>query len=312
MGSGYIDQASAERWHFTIAPSAYRRAATAYQPAETSLNYRHAFHAGNFADLVKHAAVLAVLAQMTKAKAPVTVIDTHGGAGAYDLGGEMARKSGEAEAGIGRLMALPKVPEVYQPLVEAVKKLNGGKGLRLYPGSPRLVIEALRPGDHYRVCELRPDDFALLEQTLKGAKAKVTALMDDGYVMAAQRTPPSGPVLALIDPPFERADDYDRAATAALAMIRQNPGAVVMVWTPLKDLETFDGFLRRLEQVVLPPTLVVEARLRPLTTPMRMNGCALVILNAPAELTAPLKQAAGWVVEALGEPGGEARVWSLA
>jgi len=121
IGSGYIDHASAERCHFTIAPSAYRRAATAYQPAETSLNYRHAFHAGNFADLVKHAAVLAVLAQMTKAKAPVTVIDTHGGAGAYDLGSDMARKSGEAEAGIGRLMALPKVPEVYQPLVEAVR-----------------------------------------------------------------------------------------------------------------------------------------------------------------------------------------------
>ena len=174
------------------------------------------------------------------------------------------------------------------------------------------MIEALRFDDHYRVCELRPDDFALLEQTLKGAKAKVTALMDDGYVMAAERTPPSGPVLALIDPPFERADDYDRAATAALAMIQRNPGAVVMVWTPLKDLETFDGFLRRLEQIALPPTLVVEARLRPLTTPMRMNGCALVILNAPAELTEPLKQAAGWVVEALGEPGGEARVWSLA
>jgi len=276
------------------------------------LNYRHAFHAGNFADLVKHAAVLAVLAQMTKAKGPVTVIDTHGGAGAYDLGSEMARKSGEAEAGIGRLMALPKVPEVYQPLVQAVGKLNGAKGLRLYPGSPRLVIEALRPGDHYMVCELRPDDFALLEQTLKGARAKVTALMDDGYVMAAQRTPPTGPVLALIDPPFERADDYGRAATAALAMIGRNPGAVVMVWTPLKDLETFDGFLRRLEQVALPPTLVVEARLRPLTTPMRMNGCALVILNAPTQLAEPLKQAATWVVEALGEPGGEARVWSLA
>ena len=276
------------------------------------MNYRHAFHAGNFADLVKHAAVLAVLAQMTKAKSSVTVIDTHGGAGAYDLGSEMARKSGEAEAGIGQLMALPKVPEVYQPLVDAVRKLNGGKGLRLYPGSPRLVVDALRPGDHYMVCELRPDDFSLLEQTLKGAKAKVTALMDDGYVMAAQRTPPTRPVLALIDPPFERADDYDRAATAALAMIHRNPGAVVMVWTPLKDLETFDGFLRRLEQVALPPTLVAEARLRPLTTPMRMNGCALVILNAPIELTEPLKQAAGWVVEALGEPGGEARVWSLA
>lgn len=276
------------------------------------MNYRHAFHAGNFADLVKHAAVLAVLAQMTKDKAPVTVIDTHGGAGAYDLGSEMARKSGEAEAGIGRLMALADVPAVYRPLVQAVKSLNNGKGLRLYPGSPSLVVGALRPQDHYRVCELRPDDFALLKQTLKGAKTKVTAQMADGYLMAAQQTPPSGPVLALIDPPFERADDYDRAASAALNIVKRNPAAMVMVWTPLKDLETFDGFLRRLEQSPLPSTLIVEARLRPLTTPMRMNGCALVILNASTDLTEPMKQAAAWVVDALGEAGGEARVWSLA
>lgn len=276
------------------------------------MNYRHAFHAGNFADLVKHAGMLAVLAMLTKAKAPITVIDTHGGAGAYDLGGEMARKSGEAEAGIGRLMALAEVPAVYQSLVQAVRNLNNDKGLTLYPGSPRLVVSALRPKDHYRVCELRPDDFTLLVQTLKSAKTRVTAQMADGYAMAAQQTPPSGPVLALIDPPFERADDYDRAASAALAILKRNPAAIVMVWTPLKDLETFDGFLRRLEQAPLPPTLIVEARLRPLTTPMRMNGCALVVLNAPSQLTQPLQEAADWVVEALGEAGGEARVWSLA
>ena len=276
------------------------------------MNYRHAFHAGNFADLIKHAGVLAVLAMLTKAKAPITVIDTHGGAGAYDLGGEMARKSGEAEAGIARLMALPEVPAVYQSLVQAVRNLNNGKGLTLYPGSPRLVVSALRPEDHYRVCELRPDDFALLEQSLRNAKTRVTAQMADGYGMAAQHTPPSGPVFALIDPPFERADDYDRAASAALAILKRNPAAIVMVWTPLKDLETFDGFLRRLEQVPLPPTRIIEARLRPLTTPMRMNGCALVVLNAPSQLTQPLQEAADWVVEALGEAGGEARLWSLA
>jgi 23S rRNA (adenine2030-N6)-methyltransferase len=283
---------------------------------ETALNYRHAYHAGNFADLVKHAALLAVLAPMTAGNSPVTVIDTHGGAGAYDLDGDMARKSGEAEVGIGRLMAQiadrAPVPAVYGPLMDSVRRLNPEGGLKLYPGSPSLIAQALRPSDRYLVCELRPDDFALLQQTLKAARAKVTALMDDGYVMAKERTPTIGPVLTLIDPPFERADDYDRAAAAALAVVKRNGQAVVMIWTPLKDLETFDRFLRLLEQSPLPPTTVVEARLRPLTNPMRMNGCALVILNAPSDLQPALREAAEWVVQSAGEPGAEARVWSLA
>ena len=102
------------------------------------MNYRHAFHAGNFADLVKHVAVLAALDQMLAANGPVTVIDTHGGAGAYDLGGDMAVKSGEAAAGIGALMALDHPPAVFAPLISAVRRLNPNGAVRYYPGSPSL------------------------------------------------------------------------------------------------------------------------------------------------------------------------------
>ena len=279
---------------------------------DQSLNYRHAFHAGNFADLVKHVAVLAALEAMLRDTAPLCVIDTHGGAGVYDLVDPMAVKSGEAEAGIGALMALAEPPTVFGPLIAAVRALNLGGALRYYPGSPRLIARAIRAGDQYWACELRPDDFALLEQTLKTGRGRTMAQMSDGYALVRQKTPPKGKVLVLIDPPFERGDDYQNAADAALAVIAKNPSACVMIWTPIKDMETFDGFLRRLEHEALPPTLVAETRLRPLTQPMRMNGCGMVVLNPGPGLGAAMQAAGDWVVGALGEPGGMARIWNLA
>ncbi len=276
------------------------------------MNYRHAFHAGNFADLVKHVAVLAALEAMVSDNGPLCVIDTHGGAGVYDLVDPMAVKSGEAAAGIGTLMGLVDVPAVFAPLTAAVRALNPDGALRYYPGSPRLIASALRAGDQYWACELRPDDFALLQQTLTVGRGRSMAKMSDGYALVRQKTPPRGKVLVLIDPPFERGDDYQNAAEAALAVIAKNPSACVMIWTPIKDMETFDGFLRRLEQVPLPQTLIAETRLRPLVQPMRMNGCAMVVLNPGPGLDAVLQAAGDWVVGALGEPGGAARIWTLA
>jgi 23S rRNA (adenine2030-N6)-methyltransferase len=269
------------------------------------MNYRHAFHAGNFADLVKHAAALLVLREMTVGREPLTVIDTHGGAGAYELSGEMAKRSGEAEAGIGRLLSDPSPPEGLALLKAAVEGFNEGE-VQLYPGSPVLIAKALRKGDRLVTCELRPDDHASLAGTLaRFANAK--ALKADGYATALEQAPPRGPLLVLIDPPFERPDDYDQAGRALDGIVRRNHSACVMVWLPLKDLETFDAFLRDLA----PGVLVAEVRLRPLIDPMKMNGCALVVANPPPNLAVPLEAACRWVVEVAGEKGGSARVWYL-
>jgi 23S rRNA (adenine2030-N6)-methyltransferase len=276
------------------------------------LNYRHAFHAGNFADLVKHVAVLAGLEALLASKPACTVIDTHAGAGVYDLIDPMAVRSGEAAVAIGALMALAHPPAVFAPLIGCIRALNPDGRLRYYPGSPSLMAQSLRAQDQYWACELRADDFALLQQTLARTPARCVAQQTDGYSLVRQRTPASGPVLVLIDPPFERADDYQNAAEAALAVMAKNPTACVMIWTPLKDMETLDGFLRRLEQGHLPATLVAETRLRPLTQPMRLNGCAMVVLNPPQGLAAGLQAAGDWVVSALGDPGAEGRIWALA
>jgi 23S rRNA (adenine2030-N6)-methyltransferase len=272
------------------------------------LNYRHAFHAGNFADLVKHAALLVLLEELTASGPPLTVIDSHAGRGLYDLAGAEAKASGEAQAGVVRLMAATDAPAVFEPLKRAVRALNGGKPVSRYPGSPWLIAEALRPQDRYIACELRREEHEALRGVLKG-RTNVRTLCADGYDAVVAEAPRTGRVLALIDPPFEQPDDYERIVETLADLRGRNPAAAALVWLPIKDLETFDGFLRDLEDAVPAPTLVAEARMRPLSDPMKMNGCALVLLGGP-DLSAPLAAICGWVAQALGA-GGTGRVQRL-
>ena len=272
------------------------------------MNYRHAFHAGNFADLVKHGTLTLLLARLTAQPGPLTVIDTHAGAGGYDLTGEMARRSGEAAKGIARLLAADDAPAAFDGLKAAVRTMRQVGG-ELYPGSPRLIAAALRPGDRYIACELRDDDKALLAQTLAGTRG-AEARQADGYATAASETPAQGRAFVLIDPPFERGDDYRNIVETLRAVLARNPAACVTVWLPLKDLETFDAFLRGVEGTGA-KALVAEARLRPLTDPLKMNGCAMLIVGAPEGLREPVAELCRWVVERLGDKGGLAKVWRL-
>lgn len=272
------------------------------------MNYRHAFHAGNFADVVKHAALTHCLDLLTRDAAPLTVLDTHAGAGAYDLTASEPTRSGEAARGIVRLIADEAAPDDFDILKAAVSRINSGGAVAHYPGSPVLTLAALRAGDRLIACELAPPEYAQL-QDLIGSDA--LALCEDGYDVAARMTPDQGRVLVHIDPPFERGDDYDRAVQAAAAVLSRNSGASLLIWLPLKDLETFDAFLRRLEDAIAAPTTVAETRLQRLDNPLRMNGCALVVINPPEGLSLALAEICRWTVQTLGGAGADARVWNL-
>jgi 23S rRNA (adenine2030-N6)-methyltransferase len=270
------------------------------------MNYRHIFHAGNFADLFKHAVLIELLGAMTRGPA-LTVIDTHAGAGLYDLSAEAARKTGEGAAGVARLMA-ETAPSVFDGLKTAVRRANAGDAVRHYPGSPTLIAAALRPGDRYIACELRPDDHAALRAMLP-REPRARALKEDGW-LAAARLAPRAPaaLLVLIDPPFEAGDDYRRAAETVQAILTRNAGAAVAIWTPIKDFATFDAFVGDLEDAAPSrPILVAQSRLRPLTDPMKLNGCAMIVINPPAALAGRAGEAAAWVAATLGDPGGEGR-----
>lgn len=270
------------------------------------MNYRHSFHAGNFADLVKHALLLWLIEQR-RATGPVAVVDTHAGAGLYDLSGDAVR-SREAEAGVARLMTAEGRPPLIEALAQAVAALNPDGGARFYPGSPRLVADRLGQGGRYVGYELHPPVLELLTEALKG-RAAAEARAGDGYDALPEALTGLAAPLVLIDPPFEQPDDYVRAAETTARVMHSDRTATVAIWTPIKDMETFDGFIRRLEAASAGPTLVAEARLRRLSDPMRMNGCAMTVVNPPPGAEAAAREICGWIVGVLGEDGGRAEVW---
>jgi len=261
---------------------------------------------------MKHAILLQVLAKL-RSDGPLTVVDTHAGAGLYDLHGEAATMSGEAALGVGRLMADPAAPDAFAPLRRAVETLNSGGPMRLYPGSPWLIVQALQPGDAYIGCELRPDDHSILARDIGRVAAasgvRAATLRRDGYLEAAARLTAGGSRrLLLIDPPFERGDDYAQVLET-LARTKAT-GASALVWLPLKDLETFDAFLRGLDALGLHNVAVAEVRLRPLSNPMRMNGCALVMIGVP-HVVAQADAICRWVAACGGEAGSRGCVCDL-
>jgi 23S rRNA (adenine2030-N6)-methyltransferase len=276
------------------------------------MNYRHAFHAGNFADLVKHAILTRLLRDLAAGPAPLTVIDTHAGAGLYDLQADSSRRTGEAGAGIARLLAAPDAPAAFADLIAAVGRVNARGEGRYYPGSPAIVASQLRPRDRYIACEVRPDDHAALKQVLP-RELGALAHLGDGWVHAA-RVAPATPaaLLVLIDPPFERGDDYAQALDLLRQIRRLNRGATVAVWVPIKDLATFDAFLGDVEDAAVgAAVLAAEVRLRPLSDPMRLNGCAMVVVNPTTGLEAFAAPVVEWLASHLGEDGALGRVTRL-
>ena len=234
---------------------------------------------------------------MSRASAPpLTVIDTHAGAGVYDLDSAEAARSGEATGGVGRLMADVEAPSVFAALKAAVRRANPEGGLRYYPGSPALAVDALRPGDHYIGAELHGPAANALRLALRGrGSGAIEVVEGDGYALAGS-TPVHGGVLALIDPPFELGDDAERIALAVGALAARRADALVLVWTPLKDHESYDALLRRLEALRPSGLLSCQARLRPLDNPLRMNGCAVVAVGAwDRAFEAAAQAACAWV-----------------
>lgn len=255
---------------------------------------------------MKHAVLLALIAAM-RAKGAVRLVETHAGAGLYDLRGELARRTDEAEAGVGRLMAASEaLPWPLEALRQAVARENAAEGgLRWYPGSPLVALGALEARDGYLGCELRPDDFetlrVLLAERARGRRTE--AVQADGYAALKGRL--FGGELVLIDPPFERDDDYEQAADAVGRCLARR--AAVAVWAPIKDLETLDALVRRIEAFSPTRLLVAETRLRRLTNPMRLNGSAMLLIDTP-DVAAEAEAVCAWTAARCGEADGRGGV----
>ncbi len=250
---------------------------------------------------------------MKRDGASLDVFETHAGAGVYDLAGEQAQKSREAETGVLRLMQDDGEPAAFNALKAAVRGENPLGPVSLYPGSPALMLGALGKGDRYTGCELRPDDHAalkaLLEKRRRNTGPEARAIFQDGYeFLGEQPRRNDGQILVLVDPPFERGDEYDRVVQAARHALDR--GNALAIWTPIKDFETLDSLVSRIEALRPARMLTVQVRLRPLNDPTRMNGCAMILADTP-DVRREASDMADWVVTRCGESGGSAKIEAL-
>lgn len=256
------------------------------------MNYRHAYHAGNFADALKHAVLALIISYLKRKDAPFRVIDTHAGCGLYALNSIEAGKTREWEGGIGKLLAPgatplpPDVERVLAPYLDAVRAENRSEALSFYPGSPLIARRLLRPQDRLIANELHPVDSGRLRQAL-GRDSRVKVLTLNGWVALKSLLPPKERRgIILIDPPFEEDGELDRLADGIAAGLNRFATGVFVAWLPIKDVKPVARFYERLRPLASAHSaLRIELLLRdPALSPDRLNGCALIVANPPFEL----------------------------
>jgi len=253
------------------------------------MNYRHAFHAGNFADVFKHAVLAAALKALHKKDAPLCYLDTHAGVGRYDLKHEAAQKTGEYQQGIARLWNDAASPEPLSEYLAAVRAVNRGSTLRFYPGSPRIARHFLRPQDRMVLLEKHPEEAARLMHEFAGDR-QVMVHAQGGYQGLRAHLPPrERRGLVLIDPPYEAADEFERVIAGLESAHERWASGIYAVWYPIKDRPAIERFHGRLRASGMQKILAAEFLLFPEDTAFRMNGCGMVLINPPWRLEESLR-----------------------
>lgn len=269
-------------------------------------SYRHAFHAGNHADVLKHATLLHILDHFNAKDAPYWVIDTHAGAGIYDLQDDWAQKKAEFADGIARLGDGAAAPALAARLLEAVASFNAGGAVQRYPGSPWLALQALRDQDRLRLFEMHPSEVEVLARNLsthpRGRTRQVAVTQADGFEgIKALLPPPTRRGLVLIDPSYEDKHDYRRTLTAIEEGLKRFATGCYAVWYPLvqrREVQTLTRALERLDTVWVHAALRVS---RPATDGFGLYGSGMFVINPPWTLHDALADALPWLAGKLAQ-----------
>ncbi len=272
------------------------------------MNYRHAYHAGNFADVVKHAVLALALGHLAAKDKPFAVLDTHAGIGRYDLAAVEAEKTGEYRDGILKVLDRPHAALV--PYLSVVAALNPGRASpRIYPGSPELIARLTRPQDRIQLVELHPEDAAALAEAYAG-DTRVAVYGEDGYAALRALLPPQPRRgLVLIDPPFEVSDEFARLARGLRQAHRRFATGIYLLWYPIKARAPVAAFHAELAQGDIRRVMVAELLLRQDDDPERLNGCGLVIVNPPWRFAETMAELLEWLRSRLApERGSRTRV----
>lgn len=252
------------------------------------MNYRHNFHAGNFADVMKHALLVALVRGLQRKERGFLYLDTHAGRGGYDLSmaaqGDSLVRTPEWPEGVGRLWAASDLPAELRDYIDSVRQFDRRAGnieetARFYPGSPWIVRSLVRPQDRMVLCEQQPAECAALRAEFAG-DPQVKVQEADGYGAPRAWLPPAERrALVLIDPPFEAQGEFRRMTTAVSEGLERLPAGVFALWYPLTERARVDAFFASLREMVLPPTLALELVVDP--DAPKMKGCGLVVINPP-------------------------------
>ncbi len=256
------------------------------------MNYRHAYHAGNFADVVKHAVLALTIEHLKLKPAPFRVIDTHAGVGLYDLSSEPAQKTGEWREGIGRLMQgalTPAATEILAPYLDVVRGLNPDGGLLRYPGSPLLARSLMRHDDSLVANELHPEDFDELAELFAGDRQVKVMSLDAWTAVKALLPPRERRGVTLIDPAFEETGELGRLVDALAAGVRRFATGTFLMWYPIKEARPVAAFRSQIADLALPKAMAIEFMIRGTQDETRLNGAGLIAVNAPFTLAANLE-----------------------
>jgi 23S rRNA (adenine2030-N6)-methyltransferase len=248
------------------------------------VNYRHAYHAGNFADVLKHVVLVGLIEALKQKQKPFRFLDTHAGSARYSLTSVEAEKTREFASGITPLLALSHLPSLLHIYLNVVRSFNVGLGstLHTYPGSPLIAAALLRDSDRISACELQPDEARRLKAEFAG-DSRVECHQRNGYEALRALLPPKEKRgLVLIDPPYEaQLDEYDAILAGLLDAHQRWPTGTYAIWYPIKLRQDAEVFYRRLAGLPHPNILVAELCLHQPNTALRLNGCGMAILNPP-------------------------------
>jgi 23S rRNA (adenine2030-N6)-methyltransferase len=282
------------------------------------VNYRHHFHAGNFADVVKHALLVQLIRALQKKEKGFLYLDTHAGRGSYDLAtaaqGDSLRRTPEWPEGIGRLQARHDLPEIlagYAGLLRQFDHERGNRGTtpRFYPGSPWIARLLARPQDRLVLCEKQPEECAALKEEFQFSPQTLVQAMDGYVAVRALLPPPEKRALVLMDPPFEAQDEWRQIVNALRDGLRRFPGGVYAIWYPLTERARVDAFFAELLALKPPPTLVAELAIAGDGSALKMKGCGLVIINPPWQFDRLAEPMLAFLAGVLAQaPGGGSRM----
>lgn len=277
------------------------------------MNYRHAFHAGNHADVFKHLLLSRVLAALARKPAPYAVLDTHAGLGLYDLQGSEATRTGEWEQGIGRVWQASDAPAAMADYLQVVRELNADGRLRYYPGSPELARRLSREQDRLQLNEKHPEDGRLLKQNMQGDPRVAVHLGEGWHVPRALMPTAEKRLVLLIDPPYEQPDDLSRGVEALAEAIGRMRQTIAMIWYPIKDERQLKRFYQGLSGSGAPKLLRAELLVHPSDDAERLAGSGLAIANPPWGLEEELRVLLPWLAEHLAQSQGGWRLdWLIA